>query len=206
VPIQLPPALSDRLEQLTFMHKVGLVLLGIIIVAGTSVFFILAPLWNKTVVLKKDIEREELKLQQIQRTRAQMAHFKQELVEMNDEYKRLERMLPEKSEMPLLLKAVSDIGQEQGLEFLLFKPAKEINKDLVVEIPVDLNLKGAYPQVGIFFDRLRQYHRIINIKQIDFGTFDEKTGRINVRCQLTTFRIQTSIPLPVPPVKAEQKK
>jgi len=114
--------------------------------------------------------------------------------------------LPEKSEMPLLLKAVSDIGQEQGLEFLLFKPAKEINKDLVVEIPVDLNLKGAYPQVGIFFDRLRQYHRIINIKQIDFGTFDEKTGRINVRCQLTTFRIQTSIPLPVPPVKAEQKK
>ncbi|HMK64784.1 MAG TPA: type 4a pilus biogenesis protein PilO, partial [Thermodesulfobacteriota bacterium] len=115
MPIELPPAISDRLEQLTFMHKVGLVLLGIIIIAGVAVFSLLAPLWGKTTVLQGDIEREKLKLQQIQRTRDQMAHFKQELAEMNDEYKRLESMLPEKSEMPLLLKAVSDIGQEQGL-------------------------------------------------------------------------------------------
>jgi type IV pilus assembly protein PilO len=207
VPIQLPPALSDRLEQLTFKQKIGLALSGMILLAAAAVFFLLSPLWNKSSILQENIEREKIKLLQIQRTQAQMSSFKKELAEMNNQYKRLENMLPEKSEMPLILKALSDMGQEEGLEFLLFKPAKEILKDFVVEIPIDLNLKGSYHQVEIFFDRLRRFHRIINIRQIELGSLDEKTGRINVRCQLTTFRMQPYYsPQPAATVKAEPKK
>jgi type IV pilus assembly protein PilO len=206
VPIQLPPALSDRLEQLTFKQKIGLALSGMILLVAAAVFFLLSPLWNKSSILQENIEREKIKLLQIQRTQAQMSSFRKELAEMNDQYKRLENMLPEKSEMPLILRALSDMGQEEGLEFLLFKPAKEILKDFVVEIPIDLNLKGSYPQVEIFFDRLRRFHRIINIRQIELGSLDEKTGRINVRCQLTTFRMQPYSPQPAATVKAEPKK
>ena len=197
--------MSDRLEQLTLKQKIGLALSGIVLLAFLAVFFWLSPLWKKSSILQEEIEREKGKLLQIQRTQAQLSKFRQELTEMNDQYKQLERMLPEKSEMPLLLKTVSDFGQEQGLEFLLFKPGKEIPKDFVVEIPVDLNFKGSYHQVEVFFERLRQYHRIINIRQIDLGGLDEKTGRINVRCQLTTFRMQPYMPPPVTAVKAEKK-
>jgi type IV pilus assembly protein PilO len=205
VPIQLPPALSDRLEQLTFKHKIGLALSGMVLLAAVAVIFLLSPLWKKSSILREDMEREKIKLLQIQKTQAQMASFRKELSEMDDQYKRLESMLPEKSEMPLILKALSNMGQEQGLEFLLFKPAKEIPKDFVVEIPIDLNLKGSYHQIEVFFDHLRRYHRIINVRQIDLGSLDEKTGRINVRCQLTTFRMQPYSTQPATAIKAEQK-
>jgi type IV pilus assembly protein PilO len=205
VPIHLPPSISDRLEQLTFKQKIGLALSGMVVLAAAAVFFWLSPLWKKSSGLQEDIEREKSKLFQIQRAQAQLSTFRQELAEMNDQYKRLEGMLPEKSEMPLLLKTVSDYGQEQGLEFLLFKPGKENPRDLVVEIPIDLNFKGSYHQTEVFFERLRRYHRIINVRQIDLGALEEKTGRINVRCQLTTFRVQPYSPPPITAVKAEKK-
>jgi type IV pilus assembly protein PilO len=205
VPIRLPSTISDRLEQLTFKQKLGLALSGMAVLAAAAVFFWLSPLWKKSSVLQEDIEREKLKLVQIQKTQAQLEKFKQELAEMSEQTKRLEGMLPEKSEMPLLLKTVSNFGQEQGLEFMLFKPGKENPKDFVVEIPIDLNFKGSYHQIEVFFERLRRFPRIINVRQIDLGALEEKTGRINVRCQLTTFRMQPNPPPPVTAIKAEKK-
>jgi type IV pilus assembly protein PilO len=204
VPLQLPPIIAERLEQLTFKQKAGLAGAGLILMAAAAVFFLFLPRWETASLLKKDIEQEKGKLQEIQGTQARIARFKEELAEMEIQYKQLESMLPESSEMPHLLKTVSDLGQEQGLEFLLFKPGKETPKDMVVEIPVDLNFRGTFHQVEVFFERLRRYPRILNIRQIDVGSWEEKTGRINVRCQLLTFRMQPYTPPPPEAVKAEK--
>ena len=104
-------------------------------------------------------------------------------------------MLPEAKEIPHLLKNISNMGQQQGLEFLLFKPEKENPKEFVAEIPITLHLKGSYHQIGIFFDYIRRLPRIVNIKQLELGGFDEKTAKITARCQLVTFRV---LPLPPP--------
>ena len=116
-------------------------------------------------------------------------------------------MLPEAKEIPLLLKTVSNLGQQQGLEFLLFKPEKENPREFVAEIPITIHIKGTYHEIGIFFDRLRRLPRIINVKQLELGAFEEKTGRINARCQITTFRVlPLPPPSPTPAAKAEKKK
>jgi type IV pilus assembly protein PilO len=112
---------------------------------------------------------------------------------MDVRYKQIKIMLPEAEEIPHLLKNVSNLGQQQGLEFLLFKPEKENPKEFVAEIPVTLHLKGSYHQFGIFFDRLRRLPRIVNIKQLEMGSYEEKTAKITAHCQLVTFRV---LPLP----------
>jgi len=93
-----------------------------------------------------------------------------------------------------LLKNVANLGQQQGLEFLRFKPEKENPKEYIAEIPLTVHLKGPYHQIGVFFDRIRRLPRIINIKQLELGAFEEKTAQITARCQLVTFRV-----LPPPP-------
>ncbi len=151
-------------------------------------YFLLAPLWNESKVLREDIDREKVKLDQIIRTRAQITQFKQELAEIEVKYKQIFIMLPEAKEIPHLLKNISNLGQQQGLEFLLFKPEKENPKEFVAEIPITLHLKGSYHQIGIFFDYIRRLPRIVNIKQLELGGFDEKTAKITARCQLVTFQ------------------
>lgn len=203
MPITLFPSLSDRLNQLTLAQKVWSAVAGIVLLGATLGYFFLLPRWNTLTSLKEDIGREKVKLAQIDKTKAQMARFKQELEEIDLAYIRLKNMLPEGKEMPLLLKTISDLGQEQGLEFLLFKPEKEIPGEFVAEDPITVTLRGSYHQIGVFFDRLRRLPRIIDIKQLELGAFDEKTTRLNARCQLTTFRLSA---FPNPPTAAPVSK
>ncbi|MGA3085410.1 MAG: type 4a pilus biogenesis protein PilO [Thermodesulfobacteriota bacterium] len=157
-------------------------------------FFLLMPLWEESKNLREHINREKMKLAQIIRTQAQITQFKQELAEMDVRYRQILVMLPEAKEIPHLLKNVANLGQQQGLEFLLFKPEKENPQEFIAEIPLTVHLKGPFHQIGVFFDRIRRLPRIINIKQLELGAFEEKTAQITARCQLVTFRV-----LPPPP-------
>ena len=199
-------SISDRITQLPLSQKLILAA-GVVILLGVVMgYFLLMPLWNESKVLQEDINRENVKLAQIIKTRAQITQFKQELAEMDIRFKQIQIMLPEAKEIPHLLKNISNLGQQQGLEFLLFRPEKETPKEFVAEIPITLNLKGSYHQIGIFFDHIRRLPRIVNIKQLELGSFEEKTARITTRCQLVTFRV---LPLPPPastPAPKTEKK
>jgi type IV pilus assembly protein PilO len=199
--------ITERWAQLTFAKKVAVQILGLVVLATALGLWGLKPLWDKSRVLREDIDREKIKLAQIIRTQTQITQFKLQLAEMDVRYKQILDMLPEFQEIPGLLENISNLGQQQGLEFLLFKPEKEIPKDFVAEIPITLHLKGNYHEIGVFFDRLRRLPRIINVRQLELGTFDEKTNRIVARCQLVTFRVlQLHPPSPAPGPKVEKKK
>ncbi|MBA4394430.1 MAG: hypothetical protein C0407_12835 [Desulfobacca sp.] len=198
--------LSDRLAQLNLTQKIGLAIGGILLLVAGLGFSLFLPLWEESTVLKEDIDQEKMKLAQIVHTRTQIVQFKQELAQMDVQYKQIQTMLPEGKEIPHLLKYVADLGQKQGLEFLLFKPEKEIPQEYVAEIPITLHLKGYYHQIGVFFDGIRRLPRIINVRQLEFGAFEEKSGQITARCKLVTFRILPPAPPTEKPKPKDEKK
>jgi type IV pilus assembly protein PilO len=188
-------SITDRVNELPLSQKIGLALGGLIVLGALLGYYLLMPLWKESKVLQADIDREKVKLDQIIRTRAQIVRFKQELAEIDNRYQQIKIMLPEAKEIPHLLKNISSIGLQQGLEFLLFRPEKENPREFVAEIPITLHLKGSYHQIGVFFDHVRRLPRIVNIKQLELGGFEEKNAKISTRCQLVTFRV---LPLPPP--------
>jgi type IV pilus assembly protein PilO len=188
-------SINDRLGQLPLSQKILLALGGMVLLGALLGYYFLVPLWKESKVLQGDIDREKTKLAQIFQVQSQIKQFKQELAEIDKRYQQIRIMLPEAKEIPHLLKNISSMGQEQELEFLLFKPEKENPKDFVAEIPIFLHLKGSYHQIGIFFDHIRRLPRIVNIKQLELGGFEEKNAKINARCQLVTYRV---LPFPTP--------
>jgi type IV pilus assembly protein PilO len=193
-------SITDRLTHLPHSQKILMGLGGLIALGILLVYLLLWPRWNESNALQKDIDRENVKLAQIRRAQAQIVQFKQELAEMDIKYKEITLMLPEAKEVPHLLKNIANVGQQQGLDFLLVRPEKENPKEFVAEIPITLHLKGPYHQIGIFFDYIRRLPRIVNIKQLELGGFEEKNSKITARCQLVTFRV-----LPLPPRSATPK-
>ena len=193
-------SLTDRFSQLPLYQKILLPLAGLVVLGALLGYYCLMPLWKESKALQADIDREKIKLVQIIQIRAQIIKFKQELAEIDNRYQQIIIMLPEAKEIPRLLKNISSMGLQQGLEFLLFKPEKENPKEFVAEIPITLHLKGSYHEIGIFFDQIRRLPRIVNIKQLELGGFEEKNAKINARCQLVTFRV-----LPLPPPSSSPK-
>jgi len=182
------------------------ILLGILPLAGVAFllgYFLIAPLWQERILLKQDIASEKLRLEQIQRAQAQIEQFKRELAEIDLRFRKALAMLPEAKEIPLLLKNVSELAHQQNLEFMLFKPEKETPKEFVAEVPIAIHLKGSYHQIALFFDQVRRLPRIINAKQLEMGSFEEKTAQVTARCQLLTYRFLST---PPPPPKEEKKK
>jgi type IV pilus assembly protein PilO len=76
--------------------------------------------------------------------------------------------LPNKREIPDLLKAISNKARESGLEILLFRPRAENYQDFYAEVPVDITVKGSFHSVVSFFDDVGRLDRLVNINNIGF--------------------------------------
>ena len=120
-----------------------------------------------------------------------------ELPKFQDEVKSLEvklkialQELPDEKEIPELLKSVSDLAKDAGLEVSLFKPAPEVQRDFFAEVPVTMTVEGTYHQIATFFDEVGHMPRIVNIKGIDMGE-SHSTDRgliVKAGCTAVTFR------------------
>lgn len=76
------------------------------------------------------------------------------------------KQLPDKSEIPTLLENVSSLGTAAGLQFKLFKPMPEVQKNFYAEIPVDIQVEGKFRDIVTFFDSVSKMPRIVNIVNI----------------------------------------
>ena len=81
-------------------------------------------------------------------------------------------MLPEKKEIPELLKSISSSGRMAGLEFLLFEPGNEIKTNHVAEIPVEVKIQGTYTDTASFFYQLSRLSRVVNVDRFVMGGGD----------------------------------
>jgi len=92
---------------------------------------------------------------------------------------------------PSLLKNVSDLGKESGLDFLKFAPAAEAKKDFYAEIPVSISVRGDYHSFVQFADKVSHYPRIVNLSNISFSApkaAGENLVLSTITCMATTYR------------------
>ena len=83
------------------------------------------------ILTKKDLEYSSLKVElAAQRKVAQdIVAFQDKLDKVKKELMVMKAKLPDKKEIPKLLKTISSLGKESGLQFQLFRPISEISKD-----------------------------------------------------------------------------
>lgn len=99
--------------------------------------------------------------------------YKKQLEEMKLDFAEMLRQLPDKSEIADLLVDVSQTGLAAGLEFELFQPLSELEKDFYVELPIKIKVVGDYHEFGDFVSGLAALPRIITMHDIKIT----KTGK-----------------------------
>jgi type IV pilus assembly protein PilO len=117
--------------------------------------------------------------------------FKAEVRRLEEQLSLLLEQLPNSAEIPSLLKNVSDLGKESGLEFLKFAPGKEVRKDFYAEIPVSIAVNGDYHSFVLFADKVSHLPRIVNLSDIAFSgakSGGENRMLVNISCTATTYR------------------
>ena len=173
-------------KQKAFLVVVVCLLMGV----GYYYFY-----YSAAAVQIANLEKKRDELNHEIRTAADIARnlpaFKAEVRRLEEQLSLLLEQLPNSAEIPSLLKNVSDLGRESGLEFLKFAPGKEGRKDFYAEIPVSIAVNGDYHSFVLFADKVSHLPRIVNLSDIAFS--GPKPGGdnrmlVNIGCTATTYR------------------
>lgn len=100
------------------------------------------------------------------------------------------RLLPDKKEIPSLLRKVTELGNESSLDFRVFRPKGERAKEFYVEIPVAIEVRGTYHNVAIFFDKVGQMERIMNIHNVSMRPIAARSTTLITTCDAVTYRFK----------------
>lgn len=131
---------------------------------------------NQSVNLERATAKEtELKqsFELRQRRAVNLEAYEQQLADMEASFGAMLRQLPSQADVPKLLVDVSQTGLASGLEFELFRPSPEVEREFYAELPVSVRVRGNYHQFARFISAVANLPRIVTLHDISI----EQPGR-----------------------------
>lgn len=185
----------EKILKLPLYQRVLILVVFLSLLVGAFVYFIYTPASEELV--KKQTQNEKLlvELQESRRIANNLPRFKAEYEELKKQLELALNELPNKQEIPSLLRNIAGLARDNGLEVLQFKPENESAKNFYAEVPVSLDLKGSYHQMALFAQAVSQMARIVNIKNIKLGKPKQEgnTTILSISCRAVTYRfLETS--------------
>ena len=123
---------------------------------------------NKELALRKEFEGKAFKAANLDAYRLQM-------VEMEESFGALIGQLPSDTEVPGLLEDITNKGVENGLEIKSITLGAERAKEFYIELPIEIELTGAYHDIGAFVSGIAGLPRIVTLHKFDIKS------EVNVR-------------------------
>jgi type IV pilus assembly protein PilO len=165
---------------------VGILLLPVIL----CYFLLFQPNNEKITTLNTQQQTLEHKLQEAKKALRDKPKFQRELEQTAAVFEEASKLLPKEKEIPKLLADISSLGRNAGLDFNSFRPQADIPKDFYDEIPINIDVRGPYHNVGFFFDQISKLDRIVTVSNVKMGG-PRREGNdmlLNSFCRLVTYR------------------
>ncbi len=183
-------ALFEKVEKIKMPIRIAIFLGTLVLLAGLFIWLIYIPKTEEIATTREEIAKLQQKLNQaIVRARA-LKKFEVEYAEVDAQFQEALSLLPNTKEIPSLLKSITQLGTDSQLEFLLFSPQRERAQDFFMEIPVSIEVSGTYHNVAIFFDKVGQMERIVNILNVSMTPQKERSTTLTTRCDAVTYRFK----------------
>jgi type IV pilus assembly protein PilO len=182
--------LFEKVEKIKMPIRIAIFLGTLVLLAGLFFYFIYLPKSEEIAKTQGDIVKLQQKLNQAIARAKDLKKFETEYAEVDAQFQEALNLLPNTKEIPSLLKSITQLGTDSQLEFLLFSPQRERAQDFFMEIPVSIEVSGTYHNVAIFFDKVGQMERIVNILNVSMTPQKDRSTTLTTRCDAVTYRFK----------------
>jgi len=186
----LPASLVEKVEKIKMPFRLAILIGTLALITVGFVFGVYFPKTEAIQKTTKDITALNRKIQQAKIRKKNLAKFRKEKEQVDQQFKMALRLLPNKREIPSLLRTITQLGNDANLEFLYFSPGTERSRDFFIEIPVAVEVKGAYHDVGTFFDKVGRMERIVNIFDVSMKPVRKRGTTLRTKCEAVTYRFK----------------
>ncbi len=179
-------------------------------VAGLVAFFYLyaSPMQTEQAQRQKKLDALQADIRKGQAIARRLPQFRTEVAELERRLETLKNVLPEEKDMADLLRRLQMLAVRSNLTIRHFKPSPTlVVKELHAEVPIALEFDGSYHNLGLFFDRVAKFPRIIHVSGVDIKTKDkqEPESTVTAACTATTFILLENKPVAIPGQKTPAK-
>lgn len=173
-------------------QRTQLLIFTLIVFGFCSIFYIyfITPVQTEVAALEAEIQTLTIEVQKGQIVQARLPEFKEEIRRQQEKLTTLRQILPGEKETAEIIRKVQELAVQSNLKIRSFTPQKTVRNDFYEDWPILISLEGNYDNLGLFFERVGQFTRIINVDNITVGGVDKNTSRsrtIGATCTATTF-------------------
>lgn len=181
--------LDEKYIPLEPKAKIAIAVILLVVPLLLFYFFVFKP--NNERQAQLDSQKQNL-ISQIdiaKKSAAKKGEVEKELAIARERFEETKSMLPEEQEIPELLKTISSLGQVAGLDFISFTPGTPTPKDFYSEIPLNIDIRGPYHNVGYFLDQVSKLDRIVTVMDITMTSPKKDAGEIilSSKCKLVSY-------------------
>lgn len=182
------------LSKLPWYAQIG----AFVVVSGLAVF----GFWKFYVSdMQADIDTRQTRLTALKAdiakgvaTARRLPQFQSEVAELERRLENLRAVLPEQKDVADILRRVQGLATQSSLTIQRFTPQEQKQEAMYASLPFKLRAEGTYHNLGLFFDRISKFPRIINVGEIVIKPRQpqDPTASIEAECVATTFVLQES--------------
>lgn len=182
--------LDNKVARLNQKHKIGICIVAVLVPALAFYFLCYTPKSKEIKQLRAKEQRLEQEIKRVEATVRNLEKHKAEMKETTEMFNMASQFLPQQQEIPTLLTSISSKGTSSGLEVETFKPKSEVFKEFYAEIPVDIQVRGPYHNVGVFLYEISKLSRIVSVSSINMSSPKKEDGEmiLNTKFNLVTYR------------------
>jgi type IV pilus assembly protein PilO len=143
---------------------------------------------------RKDIEGAKVQLTsltaEIEKGRAaerKLAQFREEVKKLELELQKLLQVLPPERDTEDLIKKVEALVHQGDFTLLTFRTNEPIPREFFKEYPFNISLNGTYHNLALFFSRMSNFSRIINVEDLRVHGIDAPGKTIGATFVAKTF-------------------
>lgn len=196
---------KDPRAQKTVLAGIVVAGLGYLYFFATFVPFGYRAMTAEKKVLQGQYEQLSSDLNKARQTLSSMARVERELEAIQARYEAARMLLPEEKEVANLLRMVSLVGQQSGVQFELFKPMPQIVQGYYIENPVEVKVVGDYHEVGEFLADVANLSRIVKVSNLNLTGLEGAETSETVMAAFTASAY-TLNPNPTAPGEATEEK
>jgi len=127
-------------------------------------------------------------------TARRLPQFQTDVTQLELRLENRRAVLPEEKDVADILRRVQGLATQSSLNIQRFTPQEPKQEALYASLPYKLKAEGTFHNLGLFFDRISKFPRIINVGEITIKAKPSQDGStsIDAECTATTFVLQES--------------
>lgn len=137
----------------------------------------------------QQLQVEENKKKDTDATLKQVQEMQEKVGQLSLQYQEISRRLPAVLFSIDINKAIDDFARNSGVSVKMKKPAENIKREVVEEVPVTVTLEGNYSELARFTYLVSTAERMARVKNVVISETTANAGKLKLEGQVVGYKL-----------------